>query len=529
MSVWSAFSERLFRDRTLQQRAFAGGAAFDADSNHKRLLSLNSSAPESLEFRAKVYSGVVWSLVHTWGAQAVNLLVIIVLARLLTPEMFGLVALASVFVSLVKSYVDQGLSTALVQRKELEPEHFDVVFWASIVVGLSCTIATALAAPLIAAAFKNQELEQVVRGLSIVFLLDGLSVVQQAVLRRNLAFRMIAVRSLAAVGAGGIVGVTSALAGFEVMSLVLQQITVAFVGAVVLWFSVAWRPRFSFSIKHARDLVAFGYNILGIRLLTFATRRSDDLLIGYFLGAVLLGYYVVAYKLYKVMLDVLAAVVSRVALPALSHLQADVKAFRSGVLQATRLVATVAFPFFLGVAVLANAVVPVMFGSQWTPAVPVVQILSIGGIAQCISLIFQQALIAFGRPGTALRVLLASSTAMLIGFAITVNSGIVAVATAFTIVSILTVPLQHLVLSRTIGFAVKDLVSALSPSLIGGLAMVPILLVWKAWSPNMSDLVFLSTAVLIAGVAYTGAVGLFFPGIIQSVVDPIRMKLGRPA
>lgn len=456
--------------------------------------------------RLQVTRGIAWSAAHEWGAQATNLMVFIILARLLDAQIFGLVALSAVFMSFVKSFVDQGLSTAIIQRRDLDSDHLNSVFWLSLTVGLVFTLVGISAANPIARLFGESELAGVIRGMAPVFVLDALGTVHQALLRRRFQFKVLAVRGLLSIAVGGGVGILLALNGWGVTSIVLQQLVTAGVGLVLLWAVEDWRPIFTFSTAHARQLIGFGYNILGIRLVTFATRRADDILIGLVLGTVALGYYTVAYKIYKVLLDVVAVVVARVALPALASLQSEKERFRSAINTSVMLVSYVALPVFIGLALVSVDIVPILFGVEWSPSAPVIRVLAVAGLSQAVLIIFQQAFIGFGKPEWAFRVLLAMSVVMIGAFAVLAPHGIVAVAAGFAGVGFVFVPVQLYMLNRAVGLTALGLVTACKVPLLATACMATAVLVWQRISTVLRPEVSVLGALLVGALSYASVV-----------------------
>ena len=205
----------------------------------------------------KAIAGAAWAAVQNWGSQFGALIVFLVLARLLTPEDFGLVALANVFLAFVQVFLNQGFPQALIQRKNLEPEHIDTAFWTNIAVGVVLAIAGMIAAPWVSAAFDRTALTPILRWFSLLLVVSSLVDVQQALLERAFAYRYLAVRSLLGLLISGVVGITLALSGAGVWSLVAQQLIYETVGMLVLWRASDWRPQFRFSMRHFQDLFKF--------------------------------------------------------------------------------------------------------------------------------------------------------------------------------------------------------------------------------------------------------------------------------
>ena len=258
-----------------------------------------------MNLEKKATKSIFWSFIEKWGGQLISASVFLLLARLLGPDDFGLAALASVFISFMSAFVNQGFVPAIIQKEELSSKHLDTAFWSSLSIGTLMYLMTFTASGLIAKSFGEPELQLVIKWLALVFLIIAFESVQTAILQRNFDFKKLALRSLVATFVSGVIGVIVAFLGYGVWSLVAQQLVNRIINVIVLWKASPWRPGFNISIKHFRDLSSFGINVMGVNILRFFNQRSDDFLIGFFLGTTALGYYTVAYRLLRLMVNIL--------------------------------------------------------------------------------------------------------------------------------------------------------------------------------------------------------------------------------
>jgi O-antigen/teichoic acid export membrane protein len=479
-----------------------------------------------MSLQQKAIKGVAWSAIQSWGSQVINFVVFALLSRLLDPQAFGLVAMASVFLVFVQIFVDQGFSNALVQRKEVSPSHLDTAFWTNIGLGLLMTVIGIGTAPLVANFFKQAQLVSILSWLSLSFTINALSSVQDAIFRRNLNFKPLAVRTLIATIAGGCTGTTMAFAGFGVWSLVGQQLVTGSVQAIILWLSSDWRPRLRFSRDCFGELFLFGINIVGINILNFINRQSDDLLIGYYLGATALGYYTIAYRIYLIMTQLLIGIVSQVAMPIFSRLQHELEKLRNAFYTFTELTSFAAFPIFIGVAVLAPELVKFLFGEKWLPSVPVMQILAFIGIQHVISYFYATVLMAMGKPSWQLKMNLFDATANFIGFYLVVRWGIVAVAAAYVIRGFLTIPINYWLAHRAIDLNLATYLQKLTAPVVGSLVMA--ICVWQTanFFVNITSLpILLAICILLGFGVYTLISLIIAPKIFQQLRDLSRLAV----
>lgn len=461
-----------------------------------------------MSLKTKAIKGIFWSAAGSWGSRLISASVFFLLARLLGPKPFGLVALVGVYLAFTNIFLDQGFSQALVQRKELTKEHTDTAFWTNLSVSFVLTIVSLLGAEWIALIFKEEALVPIIRWLSLTFVLSALSTTQQALLQRKLAFRSLAIRTFVAVGAGGIVGVTMALLGFGVWSLVGQQLTNMAAQVVVLWCASDWRPGFTFSRKHFKELFSFGINIMGISFFNFFNRRSDDFLIGYFLGPTALGYYTIAYRFLLILTDLLIRTTEQVAMPSFSRMQNDYERVRKAFYQVTQLTSLVAFPVFVSSIVLAPEIIELMFGEEWYASIPVMQVLGAVGIVQSVAFFNGTIMVSMGKPEWKLRLNVVNAVANVIGFMLVVHLGIVAVASAYTIRAALVLPFTVMIVHKLISLDIKKYVHQYFTGATGSASMAITMLACKFFFPRDTNVLGLTALCILAG-AFTYLLTVF--------------------
>jgi O-antigen/teichoic acid export membrane protein len=479
-----------------------------------------------MELRLKTARGLIWSGTQQWGERVISLFVIAILSRLVSVDAFGLVAYATVFIALIQTFLDQGFGDAIIQREDLESEHLDTAFTSNIIAGSLFTLVSISLASLISGIFHEPRLISIIKWLSLTFTLSGLSVTQQAFLRRKLAFKELAVRSLIGVIAGGVVGITLAYMGFGVWSLVAQNLVKGVVGVIVLWKVSKWRPRLRFSRTHLKDLFPFGLNIIGTNLLNFINRRADEALIGYFLGSTMLGFYTVAYKLLTIMMDLLTGVTTAVAYPTFSRMQGDPDRMRRGLYQATYFTSLISFPAFLGVALLAPDLVVAIFGPQWAPSIPVMRVLSFIGILHSVFYFNCSVMLAAGKPSWRLGITLMNAVCNIIAFAIAVRWGIVAVAAAYVIRGYLLSPVPLWALRRLLRINIKEYLRQYAVAFLGSLLMILTILVFQHFTGDVLGLhARILTYVFIGCATYVLSIRIFDPSLTHQVLEFVRLVM----
>lgn len=479
-----------------------------------------------MELKQKAVKGVFWSGAQIWGARAVSFIIFALLSRLLTPQAFGVVALASLFIIFVQTFQDQGFGSAIVQRGDLEPDHLDVAFWTNLAFGAALSLVSISASGFIAGLFHEPQLAIIIRWLSLSFIFMGLSSVQQAILRRNLAFKILAMREILAVLVSGIIGVILAFLGFGVWSLVAQKLINLLVGVAILWSISNWRPGFRFSRKHFFELLSFGSNIVGINILNFLNGHADDILIGYFLGPTMLGFYTIAYKLFGIMKDLLTSVTNSVAFPTFSRLQDDPERMRRAFYKILYFTGLMAFPIFIGMSIIAPELIPVLFGPQWMLSISVLQVLTFIGILHSIFYFHDSLLNALGKPSWRLGMIFLNAVSNVIAFAIAVRWGIVAVAAAYVIRGYLLSPIEIWMVNKLAKIDLGIYFHQFVAPFWGSLAMTVTILGLKYLIGNTLSLhIQLAVYILVGGIFYLLVVQLMAPSLRQQLTKLILLVL----
>jgi PST family polysaccharide transporter len=456
--------------------------------------------------RARAAKGVFWTAASNWGDQLARLLVFAILSRLLEPEAFGLVALALVLVGFTEVVAEQGLADALVQRKDLDAGHLDTAFWMSIGFGVLMTVVLSAFAVPIAILLDERSLAPVLVALSLAISLRSASLVHRAILARQMAFRSLALRTLVAVGVGSIFGVSAALLGFGVWSLVAQVLAAQITSALVLWRVTDWRPRLSFNYAYYRDLFKFGKHVVGFRLLNYSNRRADDFIIGVFLGPASLGFYTVAHRVLILLVQVTTNLIDKVAFPVYSRLQDQPERLRRVYYKSTSFAALIGFPAYIGIAILAPEIVPVMFGPKWEASVPVMQVLALLGVVRSVSYLNSSTLSALGKPSWRVVIVVITGILNVSAFLVAVRYGIVAVAIAALCVGYLVVPLSFWAVNRLIRIRVRTYLEHIRGPVVASLLLAGAMIVLRYAMGDANDLLTLGVVTAAGVLIYVMAI-----------------------
>jgi O-antigen/teichoic acid export membrane protein len=467
-----------------------------------------------MNLRVRAIKGVFWSGVDTWGRQLISLIIVMILARILTPDIFGLVALATVFTAFIQLFLDQGFSDAIIQLEELEPEHLDTAFWTNIGVAFLFFFISLITADWVSVLFRESQLAPIIRWLSLSFLLFSLSSTQQALLRRELAFRELSIRSLVSILIGGATGIIVAVSGYGVWSLVAQNLVGALVGTLLLWRVSGWRPKLRFSKKHFSPLFTFGINVTGTKIFYFANRNTDKFLIGYFWGTTVLGFYVIAYNILLVMTTLLIRVIASVAMPVFSRIQGATVKLQDTYYQTTNITSLIAYPAFTGVILVASELIPVLYGEKWITSVPVLQILAFVGFVHPMLLINSSVFLALSKPQWELKLNFLSALLNVTLFLLVVQQGIVAVATAYVVTAYVLFLLSYYLIYKLIQMDFRIYLQQITAPIWGSIAITCVVLLVKyLLGETVNPLTKLVISVLFGGTTYLLFLWLIFPSL----------------
>lgn len=393
-------------------------------------------------------SSSFWSSLEKGVTEVVAFLVFLVLARLLQPADYGIVALALVFVTLMGTISGLGMAAAVVQIRELDSTHLSSGFWLSLITGLLFYALIYTCAPYLGSFFREPELEYVLLSLGFIGIFQAADAVPIALLSRNFRFRHLAVRSIVSTLIGGGIGIALAMRGHGVWALVAQQLSMAFLRTVITWSGLGWRPTFAMSWAPLKELLSVGVYVLGSVLSNTVSRQADSVLIGRFLGTLELGVYSIGFKVSQTANSVLLNSLSRLGLPTFSRLQSSSDELTTAYQRFWVLGTALTLPVFALIGLTASELVPSLFGDQWRESATVLQVLMVASGCQALINFDGPLLIACGKAKAVFRLTLLRALLNVFGFAIAVKWGINAVAAAFAIASLMMLPIWKLAIRK---------------------------------------------------------------------------------
>jgi O-antigen/teichoic acid export membrane protein len=472
-------------------------------------------------------SGMRWSGLSVIGLQVSRTLFTIVLARIIGPEDFGIAAQAMVYIGIVSLLLDQGFSSALIQRRQIEPDLPGVIVTVNMTVGAALAAVTIAIAPLWASFMHSPQLQLVLVVLSFGLLFRTAGLTPRTMLVRNMEFRKIGIADIVAATAGGVLGVIVALAGGSYWAVVVQ-----FVGGdavhllVLLAFGAGWRP--NLHVRLLREVASFSGRAFAAGLLINSVSRNiDNLLVGRFQGAQALAFYGLAYRLLLLPVQLAGSMVGAVLFPAFARLADDLAALGAEMARATRALAALSLPAMALVAAAAPQLVAVIFGPQWEPAIPIVQVLAIAGALQAI---YQPStsplMLGLGHARLNLWYAWLTTVVATVGIVAGLPFGPFGVAVGYTAATGLLLPVEWLIRRHLLGTTLRSQITSLIPAAHVAIWIAVVYLLIAAAIPG-HELGVLTLGTVMAGCTGAAVLRLAHRSLLAELVHMISRVVGR--
>ena len=334
----------------------------------------------SESLKHKTVKGVGWSFIDNLSSSGVSFLVGLVLARLLTPSEYGIMAILTIFIAVSSSIVDSGFSNALIRKTDAKRVDYNTVFLFNLVVSGLLYVVLFFAAPAISVFFKEPLLVEVMRVIGWVLIINALGIIPRTLFVKDVNFKTQTKVSLIASVSSGVLGIGMALAGMGVWSLVGQQLSRQLLNTLFLWIYCTWRPIWEFSLQSFRELFGFGSKLLLSGLLDTVFKEIYSLVIGRCYTSAQLGQYTRASQFNQIFSSNLTTVIQRVSYPVLSSIQDESDRLREAYRKVIKSTMLITFACMLGLAAVAKPLIVILIGEKWMPAVGFLQIICFSGM-----------------------------------------------------------------------------------------------------------------------------------------------------
>ncbi|HUP50650.1 MAG TPA: lipopolysaccharide biosynthesis protein [Thermoanaerobaculia bacterium] len=413
-----------------------------------------------------------WAFAATAGTRLVTLAGLAVLARLLAPGDFGLLAFALVYITYAETVGDFGTTVALIYWPERRDDAAQVTFVMNTAMGMGWFLLTLALAPAIAAFFENPDAAPIVRLLAFAFLIKFLGNTHDGLAQKDLRFRARAIPELGLAVTKAAVSIGLALAGLGVWSLVWGHLVGLCAWTIGAWAIVPWRPRLSFPRDLLAPMMRYGRGIVGVNVIAAVVHHADLVVVGRMIGSTALGLYQIAYKIPEASVTVVIWVASKVLFPAFSRLQGSIDELRHAYLRALEYVSFVTIPLAAGLFVAAEPIVLVFFGPRWEGAIPLLRWLALYTGIRSIGTHAGDVLKATGRSGLLAGLGVIKAAILVPSLIVAGRFGVEAVAMTMVVVTAATSALNIAVVQRILRFSFARVVRAVRTGVVAGAGLV---------------------------------------------------------
>ena len=438
----------------------------------------NKSANNSINTK-KVFTSLFWRFAERCGAQSVSFIVSIILARLLVPEVYGTIALVTVFTAVLQVFVDSGMGNALIQKKNADDMDFSTFFYFNVTVCCVLYLGMYLAAPFIANFYNDHELTAIIRVLSLTLVISGVKNVQQPYVSRNMLFKHFFFATLGGTIGAAVIGIAMAYMGFGVWALVVQQVFNAAVDTIILWITVKWRPKQTFSLQRLSGLFSFGWKMLVSGLIDTVYGNVRQLIIGKMYSSEDLAYYNRGRQFPNFIVNNINNSIDSVLFPVMSSMQNNRESVRQMTRKAIKVSVYIMAPLMMGMAFMADTVVRLVLSEKWADCVPYLQIFCITCMFYPIHTANLNAIKAMGRSDLFLKLEIMKKGIGIILLLFTMRFGVMAMAYSLLVSDILSQiinawPNRKLLNYSYIG-QIKDVIPSILMAVMMGLcvSMIP--------------------------------------------------------
>lgn len=447
-----------------------------------------------------VISGLFWKFGERISAQFVSLLVSIILARLLSPDDYGAIAIVMVFITIANVFVSSGFGNALIQKKDADNVDFSSVLYINITVSILIYAILFVSAPFIAEFYDMPVLSPVLRVLGIRIPIAAVNSVQHAYVSRNMLFKRFFWSTLLGTILSGIVGIIMAYKGFGIWALVAQYLTNTCTDTVVLWFTVKWRPILACSFKRAKPLIKYGWKLLVSGLLETGYTQLRSLLIGKIYTSEDLAFYNQGEKYPQVLSVNINSSIGSVLLPAMSQFQNDKNRIKEITRRSIQVCSYVLWPMMVGIAVVAESMVRLLLTDKWLPCVPFLRIFCFTYGLWPIHTANLQAINALGRSDIFLKLEIVKKILGIIVLVISIPFGTFAIAEGLIITGIMSSFINAFPNVKLLGYLFKEQLSdLLSPFVLSAVMAVIIFPVSKT---GLNDIAVILIQVICGAAIY---------------------------
>ena len=478
-----------------------------------------------MSLKQKTISGIGWNAAGNVARQLLQFITLVVMARYLSPDEFGVFAILMIFVTFMNIFGSMGISQVIIHLDNPDQRMLSSIFYFNIAVGIILFVMLYFLAWPIAGFFNNRDIVHLLQVIGITFIISALTLVQQALLEKSMFFKRVVTLEIVALTIGSAVGIIGALNGLGIYSLIISTLLTSGLFSIGLWCNSHWRPSLLFAFDDIRRVWDYSINLTGFNFINYFARNADNFLIGKFIGSSMLGMYSVAYKIMLYPLEHISRVIVRVLFPAFSKVKHDNTRFKNGYLNAIIFIALVTFPVMTGLFAISETFVAVMFGNKWAGMAALLMIMAPIGMIQSIVTTIGSIYAAKGTTGLMFKIGAVNSVITVSSFIIGLPYGVEGVAIAYAGANLIMLYPNLKISWDQIGLGVFEGASKLIPFFLTSAVMGAVVYLQGAWlakSLNMTMVLILQ--ILTGIVIYTGMLLLFYRPLILGMLMQLRTR-----
>ncbi|MEW6169994.1 MAG: MOP flippase family protein [Candidatus Omnitrophota bacterium] len=476
----------------------------------------------SITLKYQVLGGIGWVSLSQFLRYLFQFAFIAILARLLSVDDFGIMAIVMAFTALSLSIGDLGLSAAIVQNKNLKQNALSSALWVCALAGSALFVIMIKVAPVISHFFHKEIINSVITVFSLKFIIDSFGIVADSLLRKELLFRKVAVIEICETLSFGLISIGLAFNGWRVWSLVYGYIFSSLLRVCLLWIIYPWRPNLSLSLNSLNELIRFAKNMFSYKVTNYLISNIDRIIIGRSLGSLTLGYYSMAYNISNFAREKISGIVNKVAFPAFSKIQEDKEQLMRAYLKIIKYASIIIFPLLCGLILLCPEFVRFAFSEKWNAMVVPLQYLCIAGMISSITTFVGLIFLASGHAEIEFHLSIISLFALISTIVITSRLGITAVAIGICVYSLLINIIAYIFVRRLVRIDLISYVNALLPAIIYSAVMLIVLklfLLLVKINFSLPDVFLLISSAILGMSIYLAGLYISNVQIFREIID----------
>lgn len=462
------------------------------------------------ELTTVTFKGTLWAYINTYGGKLLAFVATTILARLLLKEDFGIAGYALIFIGFLETINGLGVGSALIFFP-IDGERYNTAFWLGLSMGVSLFIFSWFGAPLVGMFFNDMRAVEVTRVLALTFPISALGIVHEAILRKDLAFKVKAIPDFTRNTSKGIVSIILAILGFGAWSLIAGQLAGVLFSMIAYWVVHPWRPALRLKREFLWPLTSYGSSIVSVTALGALILNADYLLVGRYLGPGALGVYTLAFRVPDLLIGQFSDILGQVLFPVYSKLSGSSDLIKRGLFMTRRYVSMVTVPIGVGLAMVSSPFVLTFFTEKWSEAIPILALIAISSVINSFGYNFGAVYKAQGKPELLTKLLIFRAFIFLpvLWWAVTKLGTLLAVGWVVVFGALIGTLAQFYVAKAVINISFQEIFESFRPALICGAIMVFFVHLTRLFTVDLIPLLQLFIMIFVGGIAYLGALWFF--------------------